>query len=78
MTQRQPNRAERRRMMKDQSRQIRKTQKLVGKNNPHIFISCPDCKSRDVKHIGKDSGQDYFRCNKCGSTHELSEMDVEL
>lgn len=57
---------------------MRKTQKLVGKNNPHIFISCPDCKSRDVKHIGKDAGQDYFRCNKCGSTHELSEMDVEL
>lgn len=74
MTQRQPNRAERRRMMKEQSRQMRKTQKLVGKNNPYIFISCPDCKSRDVTQIGKD----YFRCNKCGSTHELSEMDMEL
>lgn len=72
---RQPNRAERRRMMKSQPK---KKHKSLMENSPNIFISCPDCKSRDVVRTRKDAGKEYFTCNKCGRSHELSEMGVEL
>lgn len=68
------NRAERRRMAREQYRQTKKIQKLIGKNNPHTFISCPDCGSKDVTQIKKD----YFGCNKCHNAHHISEMSVEL
>lgn len=73
----QPNRAERRKIMKEQLRQQKKIQRLIGKNNPHIFISCPECKSRDVVPVTFPT-KDHFKCLECGAVHELSEMDVEL
>ena len=78
MTQRQPNRATRRRIAQERNRQQKKEQKLLGKNNPRIFISCPKCKSRDVRFNGKKAGEDCFMCNKCGFECGLSEMNVEL
>lgn len=75
MENRKPNRAERRRMMKSHSK---KKHENFMDNSPNIFISCPDCKSRDVTRTRKDAGKEYFRCNKCGNIHELSEMSVEL
>lgn len=73
---RQLNRAERRRMMKSQPRSQRIKTRI--NNNLNIFISCPDCKSRDVVKTREDAGKEYFTCNKCGKSHELSEMSVEL
>ena len=65
-----PNRAERRRMAKEQ--RLQKKKEFVSP--VPLMISCPECGSRDVKQIKSD----YFKCNKCGAEHITSEMACEL
>lgn len=76
------NRAERRRLDREQ-RPARNQQKIVKKmiqNNikaggtGNIMLRCPDCNTIDIKEIRPD----FFRCNKCGAEHPLSELSCEL
>ena len=68
--QREPNRAERRQMAKE--KRLQKKHEFTPKVK--LLISCPDCKSIDVKQIRHD----YFKCNKCGAEHSISEMTCEF
>lgn len=71
------NRQQRRKMQREQARELKKklrAERQVEFPGAHIFISCPDCHSKDIKETKKD----HFKCNACGAKHPISEMDVEL